>query len=166
MPKRRETKASRAVDRLMKQPADLRKMGKPGDVLHLADKAAHQLSIELARHEDPDYVSVSWAHQETAQNFYNEFGLARTLDWMFGLRASSDERDAPRIMAAFEECIRSAASIQVDDEMTLEETKIQFRGMVEEKGIEVTADTIERIVDKILRVELSPQKIRSWLGAL
>jgi hypothetical protein len=50
--------------------------------------------------------------------------------------------------------------------MTLEETKIQFRGMVEEKGIEVTADAIERIVDKILRVELSPRQIRMWLGAL
>ena len=57
---------------------------RPGDVPGPDVRAIHELARRYQRDEDPDYVSISWANQVKAQDFFNEHGLAATLDAALG----------------------------------------------------------------------------------
>lgn len=69
------------------QLADLRTLREPGTYLGVEDKAASRLACAYHRAESTD-VSVSWAAQERAQDFFNAHGLAATLDEIFRLDPS------------------------------------------------------------------------------
>jgi hypothetical protein len=72
------------------RPVDLRKPGRVGDIPDTETKLALELAIEIERAKDPNYVSVSWDSQETAQGYVNTMGLPAALDYMLLLRATND----------------------------------------------------------------------------
>jgi hypothetical protein len=59
--------------------ADLRKLHPAGHYLGVEDRAALRLARAMHATESTHCVT-SWSAQERAQNFFNEYGLARTLD--------------------------------------------------------------------------------------
>jgi len=65
--------------------ADLRKLHPSGHYPGVEDKAAMQLATAMHEAESDD-VAVSWSAQERAQDYFNEHGLAATLDEMFRLQ--------------------------------------------------------------------------------
>ena len=63
----------------MKRKADLHKQHDAGHYPNTEDKAARELAMAIHVSEDVHCV-VSWSAQERAQDFFNEHGLAATLD--------------------------------------------------------------------------------------
>lgn len=64
--------------------ADLRKLHPPGHYPGVEDKAALQLARAI-HYAESDGCAISWSAQERAMNFFNEHGLAATLDEIFRL---------------------------------------------------------------------------------
>ncbi len=60
-------------------PVDPRAMGVVGEVPATDERAVHILAREYQRAKDPDYVSISWACQVKAADYFNAHGLAATL---------------------------------------------------------------------------------------
>ena len=61
-------------------PVDPRHMHEPGTYLGTDERAVHTLATAYQKAEDPEYVSVSWANQVRAAEFFNANGLIATLD--------------------------------------------------------------------------------------
>lgn len=80
------------VSQLMTSKVDFRKLGKPGDYSTLHEKLARDLAREIQRAKDPDYVSISWAAQCEAQDYFNEHGFECTLDRLVKLEAANDAK--------------------------------------------------------------------------
>lgn len=59
--------------------ADLRTLHQPGSYPGVEDRAALRLARAIHASESTHCVT-SWSAQERAQDFFNEHGLARTLD--------------------------------------------------------------------------------------
>ena len=73
---------------MKERKADLRTLHQPGTYLGTEDRAALDLACAMHRAESTDRsIDASWSAQERAQNYFNEHGLAATLDEMFRLRA-------------------------------------------------------------------------------
>jgi hypothetical protein len=87
---KRKRKLGDPVD-LRPDPSDLRPGPHPGTAIggypDPETKVALELAIAFAREENPDYVVVSWACQERAQNYVNEHGFVAALDRLFELEA-------------------------------------------------------------------------------
>lgn len=77
----------------MKKKVDLSKLEQPGDYPDMFTKLARELATEIERKNNPDYVSVSWASQEEAQNYFNEHGFQKTLTHTLQLRAQNDDSE-------------------------------------------------------------------------
>jgi len=90
--RRRETRASRAVDARMRSKVDLRKSKLPGTYPDLHEKLVLDLAKAIERSKDPDYSVVSWASQEQAQDYFNEHGFEKALDHLFSLRGEKERR--------------------------------------------------------------------------
>jgi hypothetical protein len=54
--------------------------GQVGQVPPTDERAVLTLAREYQRAEDPDYVSISWANQVKAAEYFNAHGLIKTLD--------------------------------------------------------------------------------------
>lgn len=84
------SKASDAVAKKMASKVDASKlyMSGPND---LHEKVTLELAVELERAKDKDYVSVSYASQVEAADYFNEHGFVDTLDSMLDLRTKNEE---------------------------------------------------------------------------
>lgn len=81
------------------QLADLRKLHPAGHYPDVPDKAALELATAL--HEvNSSEAAVSWAAQEAAQDYFNKYGLAATLDETFRLRTLPAKAPATAVMPA------------------------------------------------------------------
>jgi hypothetical protein len=63
----------------------------------IEEKAILQLAKAYEMTRDVDYVSVSWENQEKALNYFNEHGLARTLNEQFRILAALPKLSPPAI---------------------------------------------------------------------
>lgn len=61
-------------------PIDPRVMGVPGEWPDPDERAVLILAREYQKEADPDYVSVSWACQVRAADYFNANGLIKTLN--------------------------------------------------------------------------------------
>ncbi len=89
-------KAKSKVDALMDRKVDLSKIKPVGSYLDVDEKLVHELAIEYQREEDFDYVSVSWANQVKAQEFYNTHGFVDALDELLRLRRDNVRGETDR----------------------------------------------------------------------
>jgi ATP-dependent helicase/DNAse subunit B len=71
---------------------------KYGKDLNEEEKAALELSVALARAENPDFESVSVPHQVAAARYLNEHGIEKTLELTRSTDVASDSRDIPRFI--------------------------------------------------------------------
>ena len=77
--------SARAVNELMNKKVDVHTLCY---VEHppLYEKLVLELSTELEKQRDRDYVSVSWASQVEAADYFNKHGFVDTLTHMLSLR--------------------------------------------------------------------------------
>lgn len=85
------TRQSDKVTEMMERKVDFSRLEKPGSYDDVQTKAARQLAREIHWSESDD-VAISWSALERAQAFYNEHGLADTLDKMFDLKAAREAK--------------------------------------------------------------------------
>lgn len=67
------------VDNMMDRKVNLAVLKQPGTYLDMDEKLVLDLAREYQYQEDEDYVSISWANQKKAQDFYNENGFIAAL---------------------------------------------------------------------------------------
>lgn len=78
------------MSKKMARKVDLRQLKPAGTYPDLHEKLCRELSVEYERERDSDYVAVSWANQERAQEYFNAHGFVATLDHMLRLRGRND----------------------------------------------------------------------------
>jgi hypothetical protein len=83
-------KAKDRVDEMMARKVNFRRLGTPGECLDLHETLALDLAREYQKQEEHDYVCISWKNQERAQEHFNAYGFAATLDHMLSLRAKNN----------------------------------------------------------------------------
>lgn len=67
------------VTEMMNRKVSLRELKQPGSYLDLHEKLTLDLAREIERTKDPEYVSISWASQQEAQDYFNAQGFEKTL---------------------------------------------------------------------------------------
>jgi hypothetical protein len=79
---------SKSNKQLLKRTAEEVDVNKLWMVEHpnLHEKLVLELSTELEKQKDRDYVSVSWASQVEAADYFNKHGFVDTLTHMLSLR--------------------------------------------------------------------------------
>jgi hypothetical protein len=76
----------------MKYKANLRKLHPVGHYPGVEDKAALQLARAI-HYSESTHCVTSWSAQERAQAFFNEHGLAATLDEIFRLESLASKKE-------------------------------------------------------------------------
>jgi len=85
------SKAHDAVTEMMTSKVDIQNLYK---VKHpnLYEKLVLDLSREIERKRDREYVSISWASQVEAAAYFNEHGFVLALDHMLTLRDTTNHK--------------------------------------------------------------------------
>lgn len=79
------SKANRELIKKMTEEVDVEKLWMV-EHPNLHEKLVLELSTELEKQKDADYVSVSWASQVEAADYFNKHGFVDTLTHMLSLR--------------------------------------------------------------------------------
>jgi predicted GNAT family N-acyltransferase len=74
------------VERMMDRKVDLSALPQAGTYPDTDEKLVLELAIAI-HYNESDGAAVSWSAQVRAQDFYNEHGLAKSLDELFRLQA-------------------------------------------------------------------------------
>ncbi len=91
---------SQKVSQMMASKVDLSKPMEVGSYSNLHEKLVLELATAYQCAEAPDYVCVSWANQEKAQDYFNEHGFEATLDHMIELQGSLAQPDSRNTVSA------------------------------------------------------------------
>lgn len=79
------SKANRELIKKMTEEVDIEKLWMV-EHPNLHEKLVLELSTELEKQKDADYVSVSWTSQVEAADYFNKHGFVDTLTHMLSLR--------------------------------------------------------------------------------
>lgn len=79
------SKANRRLTKKMAEKVDVQALCMV-EHPNLHEKLVLELSTELEKQKDADYVSVSWASQVEAADYFNKHGFVDTLTHMLSLR--------------------------------------------------------------------------------
>lgn len=79
------SKANRELLKRMAEEVDVDKLWMVEHPNH-HEKLVLELSTELEKQKDAKYVSVSWASQVEAADYFNKHGFVDTLTYMLSLR--------------------------------------------------------------------------------
>lgn len=75
----------------MDRKVDLSELKQPGTYLSVDEKVTLELATEFEKEKDPDYVSISWASQKRAMDYFNEHGFLKTLSLLTEMRGEQEE---------------------------------------------------------------------------
>jgi hypothetical protein len=86
------SKAGRELTKKMTEKVDVNSLWMV-EHPNLHEKLVLELSTELEKQKDADYVSVSWASQVEAADYFNKHGFVDTLAHMLSLRDKFDKEN-------------------------------------------------------------------------